>query len=191
MLARAGGQVVGSAAYEIDPLGRRLKVTREGGSFWNDGYNDRGEVITASRKFSDTSPMPLEQFSYFYDDIGNRLEAVMGGRVETFTTNAWNQINQHAHNGRLGVTGEADVQANVAVQAGQSVKAQRKGNLFWAETAVDNAACAVYLPVDVYAAKIGAGAGGEDLVAKESGTKFVPAAQTVMEYDADGNLTGS
>ena len=187
--SHAGGQLAIDAEYELDALGRRLKVTREGGGFWNYGYNDRSEVSSASRQFADATPMPMEQFQYTYDGIGNRLEAVAAGRVETYTPNELNQIVNHTHNGRLVVAGEADPEAAVAVQAQQAVKAQRKGNQFWAETVVDNAAGAVYLPVDVYAAKPGAGPGGQDLVAKESGKKFVPAAQVVLQYDMDGNLT--
>lgn len=171
-------------------LGRRKISTREDGGFWSYGYNARGEVSSASRSFSDQTAMPLKQFSYAYDDIGNRLTAAAGGRRETHSINSLNQVTSRTHNGRLVVTGEADPASNVVVEAQDARRAQRKGPLFWTELNLPLSMGGVYQPINIWSAKPNAGTGGADLIGKKTGVRFISPSPESLTYDADGNLTG-
>jgi hypothetical protein len=148
-------------------LSRRKIGRHEDGGFWSYGYNARSEVASASRFFSDQTAMPLEQFSYTYDGIGNRLTAVSGGRRETHSVNSSNQVTSRTHNGRLTVTGEADPASNVVVEAQDARRAQRKGPLFWTELNLPLSTGSLFQSINIWSAKPNAGTGGADLIAKK------------------------
>lgn len=180
----AGTPLLGST-YEVDDIHRRTKVTREDGTRWDWGHNDRGEIESASRKFADATPVPLEQFAYTYDAIGNRLTSSVAGRETSYTPNFVNQYTARSNPGYAHVTGEAQADANVVINRQVPT---RKDNLFWQELVAANSTAGAYLPVKTFAAKPGAATAGADLLAQESRTLYVPPASQTLTYDADGNL---
>jgi hypothetical protein len=68
-----------SYAYLYDNVNRRTRVTREDGTYWTYGYNDRNEVTSGKRYWPDSTPVAGQQFEYDFDNIGNRNTAKAGG----------------------------------------------------------------------------------------------------------------
>lgn len=68
----AGGAILASAGYQLDSKGRRTSLTREDGTKWDFGYNDRDEVTSGDKKLSNGNLLAGRQFEYEYDDMGNR-----------------------------------------------------------------------------------------------------------------------
>ena len=62
-------------SYSYDSVNRRTKAVREDGSFWSYGYDDRDEVTSGKHNWGDWSPVSGQQFTYAYDNIGNRSSA--------------------------------------------------------------------------------------------------------------------
>ena len=187
----AGGAI--SYTYQYDSLNRRNKVTREDGSYWSYGYNDRGELVFGKKYFVDNTPVAGMQFEYGYDNIGNRQATKAGGndlgtglRNASYSANNLNQHTQRTVPGAFDVLGVAATGANVTVNAQTTY---RKSDYFQKEIAVNNAAGPVYQQVDVVGAKNNAGGAGEDAVATQSGKVYVPQATETYAYDFDGNLT--
>ena len=87
--------------YQYDRLGRRINVKNHGeafdeAGFWLYGYNDRNEVISASRFYGkdlkdQTRPQPELDRVYHYDPIGNRIRAVDGDETIHYQSNSLNQ----------------------------------------------------------------------------------------------------
>ncbi len=71
-----GGETVTSHGYQYDALNRRTKATLEDSSYWDYGYDDRDELTSAKRNWA-SAPAPVsgQQFSYAYDNIGNRTNS--------------------------------------------------------------------------------------------------------------------
>ena len=55
------------------------------------GYNIRGELISAAKTGSPTSVSSVEEYTYQYDDIGNRISSLGLGTNRTYTANNLNQ----------------------------------------------------------------------------------------------------
>ena len=187
----AGGAI--SYTYQYDSLNRRNKVTREDGSYWSYGYNDRGELVFGKKFFADNTPVAGMQFEYGYDNIGNRQATKAGGndlgtglRNASYTANNLNQYTQRTVPGTFDVMGTAATGAAVTVNTQATY---RKSDYFQKEIAVTNAAGPVYQQVDVVGAKNNAGGAGEDAVTTQSGKVYVPQATETYAYDLDGNLT--
>ena len=128
----------------------RTGVTREDGSQWAWGYDDRGEVTSGGKKFSDGTSHPQLQFGYQYDALGNRTQSSAAGRSASYSPNSRNQYDSHTVPPYLSVTGEAAADANVAVQAQPAL---RKGTAFSKEWSVNNATAPVRENVRIAAAK--------------------------------------
>jgi RHS repeat-associated protein len=175
-----------SASYQHDALLRRTQMTREDGSKWDYGYNPRGEVASAVRKFSNTNTVPLEDFSYSYDALGNPLTRANGTRVQKFVPNAANQISSRTTPSYLPITGSAAANASVQVN---STSTQRQGEYFWKEIPVANSSSGLYEQVQATSTQPGAGPGGTDLVQSQNSLLYVQPASQTLAYDADGNLT--
>lgn len=179
-------------AYALNNLHQRTRATREDGSYWSYGYNDRGELESGKKYWADNTPVWGNQTEYGYDSIGNRKSAKSGGnelgglRPSTYTTNALNQYTQRGVAGAVDVTGTAHAAATVSVN---NQAAARKGEYFYRELAVNNAAGPASAQVNVVGARQNYGAGGEDAVSERGGRAFVPRAAESFTYDADGNLT--
>jgi RHS repeat-associated protein len=181
-----------SYAYTYNSLHQRTRVTREDGSYWAYGYNDRGELTSGKKYWADNAPVLGDQTEYEYDAAGNRKSARSGGnaagalRQSNYATNSLNQYAQRGVPGAVDVAGTGHAEATVTVN-GQGTA--RKGDYFYGELAVDNGAGPVYAQVNVVGARNNFGAGGEDAVTEKGGRVFVPRALEAYAYDADGNLT--
>ena len=180
-----------SYVYTYNSLNQRTAVTREDGTYWTYVYNDRGELKSGKKYWSDNSIVWGAQTGYDFDSIGNRTYARNGGnelnalRESTYTTNSLNQYSQRTVPGAIDVTGTANNAASVTVN---NQSTARKGDYFYKEIAIDNTNNPIYANVDVVGARNNFGPGGEDGVSQKSGRVFVPAAVESFAYDFDGNL---
>ena len=71
--------VVTSFGYQYDSSERRTRMAMSDGSFWRYEYNDRDEVTSAVHYWSDSTPVAGQQYSYNFDNIGNRSKSSSGG----------------------------------------------------------------------------------------------------------------
>ncbi|MDX2226219.1 MAG: hypothetical protein SFY92_03860, partial [Verrucomicrobiae bacterium] len=65
----SGASVV-SHAYEFNDANQRTKVTLADGSYWEYGYDLKGQVISAVKKFANGTAIPGMTYQYEFDDIG-------------------------------------------------------------------------------------------------------------------------
>lgn len=72
----SGGAV--SYAYTYNNLNQRTRITREDNSYWSFVYNDRGELSSGKKYWSDNTPVAGQQFEYAVDNIGNRSTVKIG-----------------------------------------------------------------------------------------------------------------
>jgi RHS repeat-associated protein len=182
-----------SYTYTYNNLNQRTRATREDGSYWAYGYNDRGELLTGKKYWSDTSPVAAQQNEYTFDNLGNRTSTLAGGdaaganlRSATYTPNSLNQYSQRTVPGALDIFGSAVAAANVTVN-GQA--AYRKAEYFAQTLTLSNTAGPVYAQANVIGVRTGAGPGGQDVVTNQSGYVYLPKTPEAYTYDLDGNLT--
>lgn len=178
--------------YTYNNLNQRTRVTREDGSYWSYIYNDRGELISGKKYWSDNAIVWGAQTENNFDNIGNRSSAKNGGnqtgslRQSNYTANSLNQYGQRTVPGAIDVTGSANAAATVSVN---DQAMARKADYFYKELAVDNSAAPVYSQINIVGARSNFAPGGEDAVTQKGGRVFVPQAAEVLTYDDDGNLT--
>ena len=184
---------VSSYTYTYNNLNQRSRVTREDNSYWSYVYNDRGEVVSGKKYWSDNSPVAGQQFEYAFDTLGNRTSTKAGGdqqglnlREASYTTNSLNQYQQRTVPGAVDVRGSAHAAATVTVN---NQATSRRDDYFYKELAVDNTSSPIYLPVNVFAIRAGVGGNGEDAVMQNDGYVYLPKNLESFSYDADGNLT--
>jgi RHS repeat-associated protein len=181
-----------SYIYTYNSLNQRTRVTREDGSYWSSIYNDRGELVSGKKYWSDNSIVWGAQTEYNFDNIGNRNYAKKGGnhlgslRQSNYTTNSLNQHAQRSAPGALDITGTANVAATVTVNNEAAV---RRSDYFYKELAVDNNTAPAYPLINVVGARNNFGAGGEDAVTEKGGRVFLARTPELFTYDDDGNLT--
>ena len=180
-----------SYVYQHNNLNQRTRVTREDGSYWSFVYNDRGELVTGKKYWSDNSLVHGNQTEFAYDTSGNRTTAKAGGnqvgalRQSAYTANNLNQYSQRTVPGAVDVTGLAHSSASVTVN---NLTTARKGDYFYKELTVDNSSAPSYPQISVVGARNNFGAGGEDAVTEKGGRAFLPPAVESFSYDFDGNL---
>lgn len=119
---------ISSHAYKLDDLGRRIRNTIHDGSYWEYGYNDRSEVVSAVRKTANGSAIPQLAASYTYDGIGNRLTSnspILGDH--TYTPNLLNQYTSITTGASRTAIGRAPLDWNVEVNG---FAADRTGELY-------------------------------------------------------------
>ena len=181
-----------SYTYAYNNLNQRTRATREDASYWSYVYNERGELVSGKKYWSDNSIVWGAQNEYKFDNIGNRKEAKNGGnqtgalRQSSYTANALNQYQQRTVAGAIDVTGTANTAATVSVN---NQATSRKADYYYKELAVNNSTAPANADVDVVGARNNSGAGGEDAVTQKGGRAFVPQAAEAFTYDDDGNLT--
>ncbi len=179
------GVPVTSHAYAYDAISRRTKATLEDSSYWDYGYNDRDELTSARRNwsyFSTTTPVSGQQFSYAYDNLGNRTNALFGGdtnganlRTITYTNNSLNQYVGIKTPGLEHIIGVALATNSVTVNGGL---ADRKGEYFHREISVANTNQPVWQNVTNIAGTF-----------TNKGGSVFPANSQTLVYDLDGNLS--
>ena len=181
-----------SYAYTYNNLNQRTRVTRQDGSYWSYIYNDRGELISGKKYWSDNAIVWGAQTEYNFDNIGNRSSARNGGnqvgslRQSNYTANSLNQYSQRTVPGAIDVTGSANAAATVSVN---NQSTARKADYFYKELTVDNSAAPAYPQINIVGARNNFGSGGEDAVTQKGGRLFVPQASEAFAYDDDGNLS--
>jgi hypothetical protein len=138
----AGTVPLTAHAYTYDALNRRPQAAREDGSLWKYGYNDRDEVTSGKHFWSDWSPVSGQQFTYAYDNIGNRSSAASGGdtgganlRTSTYGANGLNQYTNVTTAGYEDILGVAIATNSVTVDGNAC---DRKGEYFHREISVSN-----------------------------------------------------
>lgn len=183
--AVAGANVVSSHTYIYNSLNQRSLATLHDGTKWGYSYDALGQVTGGSRSWSDNTPVAGQQFGYNYDGIGNRTSTTVNGRTATYTSNTLNQYSSRTVPGAIDIMGEAASEATVTIN---SLLAQRKGAYFYRAVPFSNQTAAQYPEVKVMAVKNGAGSGGEDLVAEQTGRHYLAKTPEAFTYDADGNM---
>jgi hypothetical protein len=105
-------------------------------------YDSKGQLTSAKHTWADGEFLPGQQFEYTYDDIGNRLQARLGGdqngnalRQTTYLRNNLNQYTSRsvpAADRKVGIMGLAFVDNGVAT----SVTIESFGEAFAASASV-------------------------------------------------------
>ncbi|MEN3327398.1 MAG: hypothetical protein V7638_2205 [Acidobacteriota bacterium] len=184
---------IASYVYTYNNLDQRTRVTREDSSYWSYVYNDRNELTSGKKYWSDNSPVAGQQMEYGFDSIGNRTSTKAGGdpqglnlRQASYTANSLNQYEQRGVPGAIDVRGTANAAATVTVN---DQAAYRRGDYFYKELIVDNSAAPVYQQVKTVGVRSAVGGGGEDAVTQIDRHAYVPKNVELFTYDADGNVT--
>ena len=189
----AGFQPASSFAYQYNVANQRTAVTTTDNSYWAYQYDNLGQVISGKKYWADGTPVAGQQFTYNFDDIGNRKQTGSGGdasganlRPASYSANTLNQYVSRDVPGYAEILGSATTNATVTVNLQRAV---RQGDYFWDELGVSNANSAVYLSLTNLAV-LNNGTNA-DIIATNVGNLFVPQTPEVFCYDADGNLTNS
>lgn len=172
----SGSPVSYSANYNAD--GFRASATNADGSFWDYGYNGKGEVTSGSKKILGGTVVPGFQFGYSFDSIGNRLSTTGNGRSASYSPNSLNQYTSRDVPGYANVVGRANATATVTVN---TQAAERQTETYHAELTAPNTTSPVFLNVVVQATD-----GAES--AQRSGKVFIAKTPESFTYDDDGNL---
>jgi RHS repeat-associated protein len=188
-----GSGTIASYTYAYNNLNQRTRVNREDNSYWSYGYNDRGDLTSGKRYWSDNTPMAGQQMEYVFDTVGNRTSTKAGGdaqglnlRQSTYAANSLNQYEQRSVPGAIDVFGTANAAATTTVN---DQATYRRGEYFYKELTVDNALAPAFPEVKAVGVRSGVGGAGEDAVTQIDGHIYVPKNMAVYTYDDDGNLT--
>jgi RHS repeat-associated protein len=181
-----------SYGYTYNNLNQRTRITREDGSYWSYVYNDRGEVVSGKKFWSDNTPVAGQQFEYGYDNIGNRQSSKSGGdatgnnlRQSSYVADGLNQLSQRTVPGAIDIVGTSDAAATVTVN---NQPTYRRGSYFHASVTIDNSTGPAVSPVEVVGVRGNTGPNGEDAVEQRSGSIALPPSVESYTYDADGNI---
>jgi RHS repeat-associated protein len=185
------GSPVASFNYGYNPANQRTAVTNADNAYWVYQYDSLGQVISGKKYWNDGTPVAGQQFTYNFDDIGNRTSTASGGdasganlRSANYTANNLNQYTARDVPGYVDVLGSANSNATVTVNL---QRAYRYGNYFRDELAVGNSGSAIWLSLTNLAV-LNNGTNA-DVVASNAGNIFLPQTPEPFGYDADGNLT--
>jgi len=175
-----------SLKYVHNKVNQRVVRNESDGSRWLFQYDDLGQLTSGKHYWSDSTPIPGQQFSYTFDDIGNRLTVLAGGnevgtdlRTETYGVNAVNQYTNRTVSGTTDIIGIANALSSVEVNEGATY---RNGEYYQAAVTEDNSSTAVYPEYTVIAEL-------DTVFSTNQGNLFIPKTPQSFSYDADGNLT--
>jgi RHS repeat-associated protein len=183
-----------SYSYQYNSANQRTSTTTADGSYWAYSYDALGQLTSGRKYWSDVTPVAGQQFTYGYDDIGNRLTASCGGdqnggnlRSSTYSPNSVNQYSSRTVPGYVEALGLANSNATVTLWTSSSLYAptSRKGQYFWGELAVNNSS-ALWLALTNLA--VLKGGWNPDILTNSTGNLFVPPSTEPFSYDGDGNL---
>ena len=180
-----GSRTVSSYAYTNNAANQRIRAMLADGSYWVYEYNDKGEVISGKRYWSNGSPVVGQQFEYAYDDIGNRVSTTTNGQPASYTANNLNQYIQRDVPRVFSVVGSANDTATVTVDGSAT---SRHGSYFAGASSVSGTP-PVNKVVTITGVKPMGASGTADVVTVTTGTMFVPATPETFTHDLDGNLT--
>lgn len=159
-------------------------------------YDNRGALAKAATYMNGTAtdqslPMAARRFEYTYDAASNRSSSNTSGLdslKDTYTVDALNQYTDR-DNHTLAAGGVAAPGANVVASENAVTRAPRAGWHWGDNVSVPNTSGPFYGSFTVYAALLGAGPNGTDLIRTETHTALVAALGQHFTYDLDGNLT--
>ncbi|HEY5910946.1 MAG TPA: RHS repeat-associated core domain-containing protein [Verrucomicrobiae bacterium] len=186
-------QTLDSHAYGYNSANQRTNCALADSSFWVYQYDVLGQVISGRKYWQDGTPMAGQQFTYAFDDIGNRRVAGSGGdrfggnlHVQNYSANTLNQYTSRTVPGYVQMLGTANASATVTLwgPGGSHATTSRKGDYFWGELLVGNG---TYAPV-TNVAVLNNGS-NPDIVSSIARTNFLPQTPESFGYDLDGNLT--
>jgi RHS repeat-associated protein len=156
-------------------------------------YDSLGQVTSGKKYWSDGTPVAGQQFTYNFDDIGNRQSTASGGdqtgsnlRPANYTVNNLNQIASRDVPGYVDVLGSANSNATVTVNL---QRAYRYGGYFRDELAENNSSNSLWLALTNLAV-LNDGTNG-DILATNVGYVSLPQTPETFGYDPDGNMTNS
>ena len=151
--------------------------------------------VTSGRKYAPGgSPVPGQQFTYDFDDIGNRKSEDRNDNSYTYTANSVNQYTERTIPNKLSITGSAAADAKVRIQqvslGDEAITSpNRNGKYFDKEYTFENSTSAITDTFKVFATRFDQGE-NKDVVDEESLNVFVPKTPELYTYDDDGNMTG-
>jgi len=187
----AGASPVSSFNYAYNSANQRTQVTNSDNSHWIYQNDHLGQVISGKKYWSDGTPVAGLQFTYDFDDIGNRKSTAAGGdasgnnlRSANYTANNLNQYTSRDVPGYATVLGSANPTATVTVNLQRAV---RQGGYFWDELPENNSVSSLYISLTNLAV-LNNGTNA-DIVATNVGSAFLPQTPETFGYDADGNMT--
>ncbi len=177
--------------YAYNAANQRTLATNADNSHWVYQYDALGQVISGKRYWADGTPVAGQQFTYNFDDIGNRKSTAAGGdggglnlRTANYTANKLNQYTSRDVPGYAAVLGSANANATVTVNL---QRAYRYGSYFWDELAATNTSAAQYVTLTNLAV-LNNGTNA-DIIATNVGNLYVAQTPETFGYDLDGNLT--
>lgn len=177
--------------YDYNSANQRTAMTNADNSYWDYQYDSLGQVISGKKYWSDGTPVAGQQFTYNFDDIGNRESTASGGdatgsnlRPANYTANSLNQITSRDVPGYVDILGTANPNATVTVNL---QRAYRHGDYFRDELSVNNTGSAQWL--DLTNLAVLNNGTNADIIATNTGNLYVAQTPEVLQYDADGNLT--
>ena len=177
--------------YTYNNANQRTAITNTDNSYWLYQYDSHGQVFSGKKYWADGTPVAGQQFTYNYDDIGNRQGTASGGdatgsnlRSANYTNNALNEITSRTVPGYVTVLGSANSNSTVTVNL---QRAYRYGNYFQAELALINAGTNVFQPITNLA--VFNNGTNKDVISTNNGSFLLATTPQMFQYDADGNLT--
>lgn len=183
-------------SYAYNSANQRTGFTNADNSYWAFGYDGLGQVTSGIKHWFDASCVPGEQFTYTFDDIGNRTGTSFGGdqfggnlRSASYYANSLNQLTNRTVPGYANILGAAYSGASVTVLGPNGLVAStyRRGDFFRAEPVVDNSSTALWLTLTNFGVLTeGTNA---DIVTNITGSVLIPKTPESFYYDPDGNLT--
>jgi RHS repeat-associated protein len=166
-----------SFAYQYNAANQRTRATLGDGSFWVYQYDALGQVISGTHFWGDGTPIAGQDFSYAFDDIGNRTST--GGRASALSSYTANRLNQYSSRTvapYVDLLGIANPTTNVTVNGNV---ANRKGEYFHYPLNVPNTTA--QYPNLTIVSQYGA-------TQTQTGAVYVAASTESFQPDADGNL---
>lgn len=176
-----------SNIYAYNLANERTRCTLGDGSYWSYGYNPLGQVTSGSKLLSSGTAVPGEQFGYSFDGIGNRIGTTVNGRSASYNPNLLNQYTSRDVSGAVDILGMADPGATITANDEPTVRGTN--GTFYKALSVSNSTAPVWQAVKVVGVKNNEGPSGDDVVAEQDGSVYVPKTPEQYIYDSDGNLT--
>jgi RHS repeat-associated protein len=179
--ATSGSTLLG-VDYDYNHLGQRTEARYLDGTYWLYAYDRLGQVTSARHFWADGTAVLGQQFSYGYDDSGNRTSDGRGGdalgqlRLTTYVNNVFDQPTAVANHRHSEVQGAAQATAAVTVNG---TSAERQGEYFRRELTAPGIQPA-WQNVDVSVT------GGTSITGRKT---YVPPQAEAIAHDHDGNLT--
>ncbi len=179
--ATSGATLLG-VDYDYNHLGQRTEARYLDGTYWRYAYDRLGQVTSARHFWADGTAVLGKQFSYGYDDSGNRTSDGRGGdalgqlRLTTYVNSVLDRPTSVANHRYSEVQGAAQATAAVTVNG---TSTERQGEYFRKELTTSGTQPAWH-NVDVSVT------GGTAITGRKI---YVPPQAESIVHDSDGNLT--